>query len=129
MRVQRLVDGSSQHDPATGQDDDPLADLDHVADDVRRKHRRRSPRADLVVEHVQELVARQWVQRRERLVEQQQRRMRAKGDCQCQLCALTTRQRPGALPKRDLELIQSRRGRLLVEARTKRASQLQMVVD
>ena len=101
----RLLHRHVEELPPAPQDEQPVAGLLDVGDDVGAEQRRGAGLADRVDHHVQELAPGERVQRRQRLVEEQHRRPGPERDREAHLRLLAARELVGADVERDVELV------------------------
>ena len=110
-------DRDGQQRPPTAEDDEAVAGLLDVGDDVRREQRGRARRPNGIDEDLEELAAGERIEARQRLVEEEDRRPRAQRERQPDLRLLSPRQLVGAGIKRNREVVEvaagERRGRSL----------------
>ena len=102
----RRLHGHVEERTPASKDDQPVAGLLDVGDHVRAEERGRPGRPDGVDQHVEELAARERVERGQRLVEQQDRCPRPEGDREAHLRLLPAGQLVGARVEGDVELVQ-----------------------
>jgi hypothetical protein len=83
---ERLGDGQVEERVALAEDDQPVARLLDVGDHVRREERRPPGRPNRLDHQVEELAPGEWIEARERLVQEQDRRPGAERESQPDLC-------------------------------------------
>ena len=115
------MERSSRVRPRT-EDEQPVAGLLDVGDDVRRQERRRAVGADRIDQHVQEFATGQRIQARQRFVEEEDRGSDAEGEGEADLRLLTAGQLLGGRVERDVEVIEPTSRDRRIEPRAERSS-------
>ena len=113
---------------ATPKDQQSIARLLDIGDDVRRQEGGRAIFADGIHEHMQELASGEWVQTRQRFVEEEDRRPRPQRERQSDLRLLSPRQLVGAGGRRDIEIGEAPTGIWGVKGRPKGAGHDHVIV-
>ena len=109
--------------------DEVIAHSLEVGDDVRREDHRESAFGDRFHQRLQELSPRERIERRRRLVEDEQLGTFCESECQRDLCLLTSRERPDLLAKRNPETLESRVGQSRAPPRVELRAGLDHVTD
>ena len=114
---------------ARAKDEQPIARLLDIGDDVRGQEGGRAVGADGVDQDVQELAAGQRIEAGQRLVEQEDRRPHPQRERQSDLRLLAAGQLVGAGGERDVEIVEPAAGDPRVEPRPERLGQHHVLVD
>jgi hypothetical protein len=125
----RLGDRQIEERPAAPENDDPVARLLDVGDDMGRQERGVAAGANGLNENVEELAPGERIEARKRLVEQQDPGPRPERERQSHLGLLAARQLAGQGPQGDREAVDVRRGEGGIEPPPERCRERQVVGD
>ncbi|HEX3428176.1 MAG TPA: hypothetical protein VHS36_05165 [Candidatus Limnocylindrales bacterium] len=129
MMGDRLGDREVEERMALAEHDQPIARLLDVRDHVRRQERRRPGGPDGLDHEMEELATGEWIEARQRLIEQEDLGSGREGEGETDLCLLAARQLARTRTERDRQPLDVSRSHRFVESAAERRRQRDVLSD